>query len=92
MEKMDSDLCWGIILIAVILFIVGSILILFPSSKDFFAVLAPIMIGLGGAYRVLDKDNDDVNEENNKCRNCGHELMMMPTSVPFAELKGYDFA
>ena len=32
------------------------------------------MIGLGGAYRVLDKDNDDVNEENNKCRNCGHEL------------------
>ena len=74
MGKMDSDLCWGIILIAVILFIVGSILILFPSSKDFFAVLAPIMIGLGGAYRVLDKDNDDVNEENNKCRNCCHEL------------------
>ena len=36
MGKMDSDLCWGIILIAVILFIVGSILILFPSSKDFF--------------------------------------------------------
>ena len=37
--------------------------------------------------RMVDND-----EECNKCRNCGHELMTMPTSVPFVELKGYDFA
>ena len=46
----------------------------FSQFKRFFAALAPIMVGLGGAYRVLDRDNEDDNEENNKCRNCGHEV------------------
>ena len=52
------------------LFIVGIILISFPGLKGYLAMLVPIMIGVGTAARKLDKDD----EENNKCRNCGHEL------------------
>ena len=38
--------------------------------KKFLAIIAPIMIGLGAASRTLNKED----EEDNKCRNCGHEL------------------
>ena len=44
------------------------------------------MLSLGTAARMLDK----VDEKSNKCRNCGHEWMTMPTSTLFVELKGYD--
>ena len=67
---MDSDLGLGIIFAIVLIFIVGIILISFPGLKDYLAMLVPIMIGVGTAARKLDKDD----EENNKCRNCGHEL------------------
>ncbi|WP_296891369.1 zinc ribbon domain-containing protein [uncultured Methanobrevibacter sp.] len=67
---MDSDLCLGIIIVLVLIFIIGIILISFPGLKGYLAMLVPIMIGLGTASRMLDKDD----EENNKCRNCGHEL------------------
>ncbi len=67
---MDSDLCLGIIFAIVLIFIVGIILISFPGLKGYMAILVPIMIGVGTAARKLDKDD----EENNKCRNCGHEL------------------
>ncbi len=67
---MDSDLCLGIIFAIVLIFIVGIILISFPGLKGYLAMLVPIMIGVGTAARKLDKDD----EENNKCRNCGHEL------------------
>lgn len=67
---MDSDLCLGIIFAIVLIFIVGIILISFPGLKGYLAMLVPIMIGVGTAARKRDKDD----EENNKCRNCGHEL------------------
>ena len=67
---MDSDLCLGIIFAMVLIFIIGIILISFPGLKGYLAMLVPIMIGVGTAARKLDKDD----EENNKCRNCGHEL------------------
>ncbi len=69
-NKMDSDLCYGIIFAIVIIIIVGFIIIAFPGSKGFLAMLVPIMIGLGTVARMWDKED----EENNKCRNCGHEL------------------
>ena len=67
---MDSDLCLGIIFAIVLIFIVGIIIVSFPGLKGYLAMLVPIMIGVGTAARKLDKDD----EENNKCRNCGHEL------------------
>ena len=67
---MDSDLCLGIIFAMVLIFIIGIILISFPGLKGYLAMLVPIMIGVGTAARMWDKDD----EENNKCRNCGHEL------------------
>ena len=67
---MDSDLCLGIIIVAVLIFIIGLILVAFPGLKSFLAIIAPIMIGLGVASRTLNKED----EEDNKCRNCGHEL------------------
>ena len=57
--------------------------------KRLFGFTGSSYVKFGYCRRILDKDD---NEENNKCRNCGHELDGDANFCSFVELKGYDFS
>lgn len=54
----------------VLVFIGGLLVVAFPGFKLFLVLLGPALLVFAFVAVMLGDDD----EENNKCRNCGHEL------------------
>ena len=66
---MDSDWIGAIVFMIVLILIIGAIIMFIPGSRGFLAAIAPVLMGLGAAAKVWNRDDDSI-----ICKHCYHEL------------------